>query len=278
MQENRSFDSYFGTYPGADGIPMKDGVPTVCNPDPRTHVCVKPYHDTSDRNAGGPHDTINAVRDIDHGKMDGFQAEARKGRFLACHQVDNPGCSLTPRAPDVMGYHDWHEIPNYWEYARNFVLQDHMFEAVNAWSLPAHLSMVSGWSARCSTHGDPMSCKPAVVGAVRRHRPRPEGRLPVDRPDVAHVPRPRELALLRRERKPARLRQQQDVLPTRAAERADARHLEPAAALRRRAAGSPARQHPAARELLPRREHGDAPGGLVDHALAGCERAPARTA
>ena len=25
MQENRSFDSYFGTYPGADGIPMKDG-------------------------------------------------------------------------------------------------------------------------------------------------------------------------------------------------------------------------------------------------------------
>ena len=80
MQENRSFDSYFGTYPGADGIPMKDGVPTVCNPDPRTHVCVKPYHDTSDRNAGGPHDTINAIRDIDHGKMDGFQAQARKGR------------------------------------------------------------------------------------------------------------------------------------------------------------------------------------------------------
>jgi hypothetical protein len=36
MQENRSFDSYFGTYPGADGIPMRDGVPTVCQPDPHT--------------------------------------------------------------------------------------------------------------------------------------------------------------------------------------------------------------------------------------------------
>src|SRR6476619_6822699 len=36
MQENRSFDSYFGTYPGADGIPMRDGVPTVCLPDPHT--------------------------------------------------------------------------------------------------------------------------------------------------------------------------------------------------------------------------------------------------
>ena len=36
MQENRSFDSYFGTYPGADGIPMQNGVPTVCVNNPAT--------------------------------------------------------------------------------------------------------------------------------------------------------------------------------------------------------------------------------------------------
>ena len=35
MQENRSFDSYFGTYPGADGIPVKHGRPAVCMPNPR---------------------------------------------------------------------------------------------------------------------------------------------------------------------------------------------------------------------------------------------------
>ena len=37
MQENRSFDSYFGTYPGADGIPGLAGNPgTVpCLPDPK---------------------------------------------------------------------------------------------------------------------------------------------------------------------------------------------------------------------------------------------------
>ncbi|HEY2742619.1 MAG TPA: alkaline phosphatase family protein [Gaiellaceae bacterium] len=163
MQENRSFDSYFGTYPGADGIPMKDGVPTVCSPDPKTHVCVRPYHDTSDRDAGGPHDTVDAIHDINGGRMNGFQAQARKGRFLACHDADNPGCSLTPSAPDVMGYHDWHEIPNYWDYARNFVLQDHMFEADNSWSLPAHLALVSGWTARCSQHGDPLSCQSTLV-------------------------------------------------------------------------------------------------------------------
>ena len=174
MQENRSFDSYFGTFPGADGIPMKNGVPTVCSPDPKTHVCVKPYHDSSDRNAGGPHDTGDAIRDINHGRMDGFQTQARKGRVVACHHKDNPGCSLTPSSPDVMGYHDWHEIPNYWDYAHNFVLQDHMFEADNSWSLPAHLSLVSGWAARCAVHGDPMSCEStlkAPFGATGDGRP-----------------------------------------------------------------------------------------------------------
>jgi phospholipase C len=36
MQENRSFDSFFGTYPGADGLPERHGHFTVCVPDPRT--------------------------------------------------------------------------------------------------------------------------------------------------------------------------------------------------------------------------------------------------
>src|SRR5271165_5828484 len=39
QQENRSFDNYFGTFPGADGIPMQDGRPTVCVPDPASGEC-----------------------------------------------------------------------------------------------------------------------------------------------------------------------------------------------------------------------------------------------
>ena len=164
MQENRSFDSYFGTYPGADGIPMRNGVPTVCSPDPTTGRCVKPFHEARDRNAGGPHDHLDAVRDIARGKMDGFVGQARRGRYLECaSQVDAPGCSLAAHRPtDVMGYHDWREIPNYWAYARNFVLQDHMFQSDSSWSLPAHLYLVSGWSASCAKKGDPQSCTSAV--------------------------------------------------------------------------------------------------------------------
>jgi phospholipase C len=57
-----------------------------------------------------------------------------------------------------MGYHVGSDIPNYWAYARNFVLDDHMFESEDSWSLPSHMSMVSAWSANCSNPANPMSC------------------------------------------------------------------------------------------------------------------------
>jgi phospholipase C len=157
MQENRSFDSYFGTYPGADGIPMSHGVPTVCIPN-HQGPCVRPFHDSSDLNAGGPHSAKNAVADIDGGKMDGFILQAKAGR-RGCADPTNPVCTNgAARDIDSVGYHDQREIPNYWSYARNFVLQDHMFEPNASWSLPEHLFLVSEWSAKCATIGDPMSC------------------------------------------------------------------------------------------------------------------------
>ena len=162
MQENRSFDTYFGTFPGADGIPMQNGVPTVCVPDPKTKTCVKPYHDTNNVNAGGPHAQAAATADIDGGKMDGFIVSFRVAQ-RACKNPDTPGCT-NGESPDVMGYHDDHEIPNYWAYAKNFVLQDHMFEPNASWSLPSHLFMVSAWSAKCTMAGDPASCKNALNG------------------------------------------------------------------------------------------------------------------
>ena len=74
MQENRSFDSYFGTFPGADGIP-----PGVCVPDPMTGGCVAPFHDPSDVNYGGPHGAPASTADIDGGNMDGFVGAGRAG-------------------------------------------------------------------------------------------------------------------------------------------------------------------------------------------------------
>jgi phospholipase C len=156
VQENRSFDSYFGTYPGADGIPASDGRFTVCLPDPATGGCDRPFHDPSFVNGGGPHGQDAVAADIDGGLMDGFvrQSETVGGR--GCGGFSGVCSPLAPS--DVMGYHDAREIPNYWAYAENFVLDDHMFQSNASWSLPAHLYEVSEWSARCSRPGDPSSC------------------------------------------------------------------------------------------------------------------------
>lgn len=166
MQENRSFDSYFGTYPGANGIPMHGRVPTVCLPNPQAGACVKPFADHQDLNHGGPHGAMNAAADIHNGQMDGFISQQLQGKRQVCGNALNPQCTVATSnnnaTPDVMGYHTGADIPNYWAYAKNFVLQDHMFQPNSSWSLPQHLYMVSEWSAICSKQADPMSCKNAL--------------------------------------------------------------------------------------------------------------------
>jgi uncharacterized protein (TIGR03437 family) len=122
MQENRSFDHYFGTYPGAEGIP-----PRICVPNP-SGPCVAPFHNSQLVNQGGNHYWQNALACIDGGLMDGFL----------------PGALSTPE--DVMGWHDYHEIPNYWNYANLYVLQDRLFESITSYSLPAHLYMLAAQS------------------------------------------------------------------------------------------------------------------------------------
>ncbi|MGH7777302.1 MAG: alkaline phosphatase family protein [Candidatus Dormibacterales bacterium] len=161
MQENRSFDEYFGTFPGADGLPRAGGRFTSCVPDPATHRCMRPYHDGADVNGGGPHAAPNAVGDIDGGRMDGFIAQAERQQTFCVPGSTDPTCRFQGRL-DVMGWKDARDIPNYWTYARTFSLQDRMFESNASWSLPEHLFLVSEWSARCSDVYDPMSCRNAL--------------------------------------------------------------------------------------------------------------------
>jgi phospholipase C len=103
---------------------------------------VKPYHDANNVNFDGPHGWENAHADINGGKMDGFLKEAYK-RYAEGLQVRRtPGDD--PR--EVMGWHDYREIPNYWNYAHLYVLQDHMFESIASYSLPAHLYKLAAQS------------------------------------------------------------------------------------------------------------------------------------
>jgi phospholipase C len=177
MQENRSFDSYFGTYPGANGIPMARGKPTVCVPDHAHGGCVRPYPDHADVNGGGPHGASNARADINHGRMSGFVNMSELAQHHCADQT-NPNCAANAgRGVDVMGYHTQSDIPNYWRYAHDFVLQDHMFQPDASWSLPDHLFQVSEWSANCTQHDQPSSCRNALMPTPRPQNGNPT-RLP----------------------------------------------------------------------------------------------------
>ena len=172
MQENRSFDQYFGTFRGATGIPGLAGNPgsEPCIPDPsQTGRCDKPFHDRSDENFGGPHLSHSATVDMncsnparDRGcHMNGFAIEAsRGGHCTGTNPLCSP-CKVVAKSicPDVMGYHTGADIPNYWRYARDYVLQDHMFEPARSWSVPAHLFLVSEWAAKCRSAYKPSSCR-----------------------------------------------------------------------------------------------------------------------
>jgi phospholipase C len=161
MQENRSFDSYFGTYPGANGIP--NGVCLLRVLGHASKGCRSPFHDVNDINGGGPHTSQAAQSDLNDGittaRMDGFVATQFSSKKGKC-PPNSPTCGY--KFDDVMGYHTSTEIPNYWAYAQHFVLQDMMFEGVRSWSLPSHIELVSEWDAACKNPKSAATCTTAV--------------------------------------------------------------------------------------------------------------------
>jgi phospholipase C len=172
VMENRSFDSMFGTFRGADGLPKNpDGTFSTCLPDPALHHCVRPYHSRILVNLGGPHSYSASQADVNGGLMNGFVTSSLSVSRAVCTRYPfRPDCARyvgPAHQPDLMGFHTAEEIPNYWTYAHDFTLQDHMFEPVDAWTLPSHLYMLSGWSATCTDGTDYTTCQSAL--GTRHH-------------------------------------------------------------------------------------------------------------
>jgi phospholipase C len=170
MQENRSFDQYFGTFRGARGIPGLDGHPghPPCLHDPVRGGCEKPFHDRYDFNHGGPHLAADMAADMNCTNRIKHRGCRMNGFVARQEQI----CKGASPCLDAMGYHTGADIPNYWRYARDYVLQDHMFEPDTSWSLTAHLYLVSGWSAACGNPDNPASCKSSATPPVPNLSPR----------------------------------------------------------------------------------------------------------
>ena len=128
MQENHSFDNYFGTYPGADGIPARACMPF--DPLSATPDCVKPFHlgDNDVAIEDPVHSASIHEVQLNHGLMNGFVN------------------ALDQRGQDgrlAMGYHDDRDIPYYWNLADEYVLFDRFFMSARGRSFPNHMYWVA---------------------------------------------------------------------------------------------------------------------------------------
>jgi phospholipase C len=128
MQENHSFDNYFGTYPGADGIPPNTCMP-VAPTDPDSEECIEPFHLGTRPVEDLDHNLITHERQFRDGKMDGF--------VYAFRQEGKDG-ELT------MGHYDDRDLPFYWNIADEYVLFDRFFCSAKGGSVRNHMFWVSG--------------------------------------------------------------------------------------------------------------------------------------
>jgi phospholipase C len=128
MQQNHTFDNYFGTYPGVNGIPASACMPASF-PDERTRTCVKPFHLGNYPVVDMPHNGNVFDMAYNGGAMDGFV------RSIRTYNLD----SQLP-----MAYYAQQDIGYYWGLAGQYVLFDNYFSSAKAGSVPNRMFWVSG--------------------------------------------------------------------------------------------------------------------------------------
>jgi phospholipase C len=123
IQENRSFDNLFATFPDADGATqgiMSNGQTVPLSKGPLQSYDMAHNHATFET-------------EYDGGKMDGFdQANVN------IHGVTQHAGQYAYR------YVDPKQIGPYWSMAKQYVLADHMFQTQSSGSFTAHLDLIRG--------------------------------------------------------------------------------------------------------------------------------------
>ena len=166
--------------PGRRRVPARRERPhrRRASPTPRPAIAGGPTTTRTCSTRGGPHGLLGSTSPRTAGGWTGssgarsrsatdastIPTPSRAGRRDAGRRDSPTSWATTPAS----------EIPNYWAYAKRFVLQDHMFAPESSWTLPAHLFLVSAWAATCPDLDDPMSCRSdlEVPGQERRRHGR----------------------------------------------------------------------------------------------------------
>jgi phospholipase C len=128
IKENRTFDTLFGTFPGADGATQG----TTCD------GAVMPLGHAADSVQDAGHSFADGIAAVDGGKMDCFDPVG----FVQSHRSD---------------------IPNYWRYAQHFTLADRFFSSIYGPTGVEHLWTFASQSDRFVDHE-----RPGLFGTGRR--------------------------------------------------------------------------------------------------------------
>lgn len=126
MQENHTFDNYFGTYPGADGIP--EGLKMPIDPNDPNAGTVEPWHIGKASITDLNHSLSTFKDQFNNGKMDGF--------VWALNKRNQDGRL-------AMGYYDDRDLPYYWNLADHYVLFDRFFSSAKDGSFANHMYSVA---------------------------------------------------------------------------------------------------------------------------------------
>ena len=131
LQENHTFDNYFGTYGrGSNGTP-----PGTCMPVNVAHPkgkCIAPFRLGGRAVTDIGHSSVIFRGQFNHGKMNGF------ANILRIQGVD---------PTNVMGYYDGSDIPYYWNLADQYVLFDRFFSSATDGSGSNHFFWVGAYPA-----------------------------------------------------------------------------------------------------------------------------------
>lgn len=125
IQENRSFDNLFATYPGADGATYG-----VLHTGQKFNLTKAPLLMTKELE----HAYRGYVAEYDNGKMDGFDT-------VYFGSIGNPS---QPAGTFPLRYVDPARIWQYWMMAKHYELADHMFQTQGSGSFTAHQDLIAG--------------------------------------------------------------------------------------------------------------------------------------
>ncbi len=156
-QENRSFDSYFGTFPGADGIysnvpSATPGFSQEIEKTDGTSGPISPFRI-------GPAQYAADTDDVDHShhrliaKIHVVDGSPRMDQFALTEERKHiaPGATLPTLAAKqygelTMAYEDCDTVPLLWNYAHRFVLYDRIFQSKLGPSTPGNIAIIGAQS------------------------------------------------------------------------------------------------------------------------------------